>query len=143
MSSEDAKSNQSDPANAAHESSEFVSGEFNNCVLARHDPMFFSALAVEYGQAVQLAVEESVFRTDRQVFVRIRNLARSAGEKDAVPQDLIFVHIAGLARLAKDAPRPLAKAYVHHARLLLVKLVGELALYYREQALAGVQDGAR
>ena len=140
MSSDAAKSNRSDPANATHESSEFASSELSNCLLARHDPMFFSSLVIEYSRVVQLAVEESVFRTDRQVFVGIRNLARSAGEKDAVPQDLIFVHIAGLARLAKDAPRPLAKAYVQHARLLLVKMIGELALYYREQALAVKKD---
>lgn len=143
MSSDATKSNRSDPANVAHENSEFGSSEFSYCLLARQDPMLFSSLAVEYSQVVQLAVEESVFRTDRQVFVRIRNLARSAGEKDAVPQDLIFIHIAGLARLAKDTPRPLAKAYVQHGRLLLVKMVGELALYYRERALAVAKDVAQ
>jgi hypothetical protein len=143
MSSEPAKSHQSDPAKPDFESSEFSSGEFSHCQLAREDPMLFSSLVVEYSHAVQLAVEESVFRTDRQVFVRIRNLARSAGEKDAVPQDLIFIHIAGLARIAKDTPRRLAKAYVQHARLLLVKMVGELALYYREQALAITKDAAQ
>jgi hypothetical protein len=143
MNSGTTKSNLSDPLWAT-ESSGFAAGEFSNCLLARNEPTLFSTLATEYSRIVQLAVEESLFRTDRHVFAKTRNLARSAGEKDAVPQDLIFVHISGLAMLAERVPRPLAKAYVQHARLLLLKMVGELALYYREQAsLATGKDAAQ
>ena len=109
------------------------SSDLNNCLLARHDSALFSALAAEYCALVRLASEESVFSTDRQVFAGIRKLARRAGERDALPQDLVSVHISGLAKIAESVPRPMARLCFRQARLLLVKLMGELALYYREQ----------
>lgn len=144
MSSGTPKWNFGDLPGAAAEGAGLASSEWTNCLLARNDPAFFGALVTEYSQIVRLAVEESVFRTERHVFAKIRNLARSAGEKDAVPQDLIFVHITGLAKLTENVPRPMAKACVQHARLLLVKMIGELALYYREQISPATQkDAAR
>ena len=114
--------------------SSFASAEFAPCLLARNEPALFLTLSTDYCAITQLAVEESVLRTDRQVFARVRHLARRAGEKNAVPQDLVCVHIAGLSMIADKLPRPVAKACAQHARLLLLKMIGELALYYREQA---------
>ena len=90
-----------------------------------------------YGEIVQLSVRESMSATERHVFAKIRALARRAGEHDAVPQDLIAIHLSALATLVKSKPPALIRACIRQSRLLLVKLIGELALYYREQCRAG------
>lgn len=108
--------------------------QFSACTLARQHPELFEAFVGNYCEILQLAVEEAVSGTDRHVFAKLRTLARRAGEKDAVPQDLIAVHISALAFLVKSKPRTMLRALVRQSRLLLVKLVGELALYYREQS---------
>ena len=104
--------------------------------LARKMPQVFAASVEEYCTVLQLAVEESVSATDRHTLARIRTLARRLGEADSVPQDFIAVHLAALAIVVRNKPHAMAKACVRHSRLLLVKMVGELALFYREQARA-------
>jgi hypothetical protein len=106
------------------------------CELARKNPQIFSTAVEEYCTVLQLAVEEAVSGTDRHTFTRVRTLARKLGELDCVPQDFIVVHLSALATVVKNKPHEMAKACVWHSRLLLVKMIGELALFYREQARA-------
>jgi hypothetical protein len=111
-----------------------AAAQVSPCPLARHNPGLFGAAVDEYREIVQIAVEEAVSGTDRRTYSRVRDLARRAGEQDAVPQDLIAVHLSALVILVKNKPHAMAKACTRHSRLLLVKMLGELALYYREQA---------
>ncbi|MBV8844979.1 MAG: hypothetical protein JO307_19405 [Bryobacterales bacterium] len=112
---------------------------FGNCELARERPQLFTAAVGEYCAVVQLAVEESVAGTDRHTLAKVRSLARRLGDADSLPQDVIAIHLSALAMLVRNKPHGMAKACVRHSRLLLVKMVGELALFYREQARAGVR----
>ena len=116
-----------------------ASTQFGACPLARKDLALFEALVEDYREIIQLAVEEALSATDRQTFSRLRALARRAGRQDAAPQDLVAIHLAALVTIVKDKPHAMAKACVRQSRLLLVKLVGELALYYRELARAAAQ----
>lgn len=104
------------------------------CLLARNHPTLFSALAIEYSTITQLALEEAALRTDRQVLAKVRNLATRAGEVNAVPHDLVCIHLMALSILAGKVRPTVAKACAQHARLLLLKMMGELALYYRDKA---------
>jgi hypothetical protein len=106
------------------------------CELARKRPQLFTASVEEYYTVLQAAVEESVSGADRHTLARIRTLARRLGEVDSLPQDFIAVHLAALATVVRNKPHAMAKACVRHSRLLLVKMIGELALFYREQARA-------
>jgi hypothetical protein len=48
--------------------------------------------------------------------------------------------------MIRNKPHTKARAFVRHSRLLLVKIIGELALYYRARALragAAAPDAAR
>jgi hypothetical protein len=110
------------------------SAPLNACPMARKNPELFHTAVQEYCEAVQLAVQEAVARTDHRSLARIRDLARRAGREDAVPQDLIAVHLSSLVIIVKNKPEKMAKACVRQSRLLLVKMIGELALFYREQA---------
>ena len=119
----------------------FLSSQVGDCLLARKNPALFSTLVAEYREIVQLAVEQVVSRNRYRVLPKIRALAYRAGAQDAVPQDLIAVHLSALAILVKKNPNvSLARAWVQHGRLLLVKMIGELALYYRDEA-AGRRSG--
>lgn len=109
------------------------------CELARKNPQLFKAAVEEYCTVLQLAVEESVSGTDRHTLSRMRALARRLGETDSLPQDFIAVHLSAVAIVVRNKPHAMAKACVRHSRLLLVKMIGELALFYREQARVGVQ----
>ena len=108
-----------------------------DCELARRTPRLFKASVEEYCAILQLAVKESVSGTERHTLKRTQILARQLGEADAVPHDFIAVHLAALAMVVKNKPRAMAKACMRHSRLLLVKMIGELALFYRERAQAG------
>jgi hypothetical protein len=110
------------------------SSQLSACPLSRRHPELFEAFVCSYCEILQLAVEEAVSSTDGRVFAKLRTLAKQAGDKDAVPQDLIAVHISALAILVNTKPQAMVRACIRHSRLLLVKMVGELALYYREQA---------
>lgn len=111
-----------------------ASTQLSACPLYRQNPVLFDSLANAYCDIVQLAVREAVSGTDRHVFAKLRTLARRAGDHDAVPQDLIAVHLSALAMLVKAKPHAMVRACIRQSRLLLVKLVGELALYYRDRA---------
>jgi hypothetical protein len=112
-----------------------LSSQFSTCPLFRHHPELFETFVGTYCEILQVAVEEAVSGTDRHVFSKVRTLAKLAGEKNAEPQDLIAVHLSALAILVNTKPQAMVRACIRHSRLLLVKLVGELALYYREQAV--------
>lgn len=107
--------------------------ELNTCPLHRQNPALFEDLVAAYGEVIELAVRATVSGTDRHVFAKIRTLARRAGDHDAVPQDLIAVHLSALALLVKTRPQTMVRACIRQSRLLLVKMVGELALYYRDR----------
>jgi hypothetical protein len=112
-----------------------TSNQFSACPLARQQPELFASFVSHYSDIVELAVQEVVTGTDRHVFAKVRSLARRAGEETAVPQDLIAVHLSALAILVQSKPQAMVRACIRHSRLLLVKMIGELALYYREQAI--------
>jgi hypothetical protein len=112
---------------------------FAGCELANRTPELFASAVEEYCAVIQLSVEESVRRADRHAMARVRALARRLGEADSIPQDFVAIHLSALASLVRNKPEAMAKACVRHSRLLLVKMVGELALFYREQARAGVR----
>jgi hypothetical protein len=114
-----------------------ISSQFSACRLSSDAPDLFGSFVSDYSEIVQLAVQQMISGTDRHVFARVRSLARHAGENDAVPQDLIAVHLSALAVLVKTQPQAMVKACIRHSRLLLVKMIGELAVYYREQAKKG------
>ncbi len=116
-----------------------ASTQFGACALARKNSALFGTLVEDYREIIQLAVEEALSGTDRHTFSRLRALARRAGREDAAPQDLVAVHLTALVTIVRDKPHAMAKACVRQSRLVLVKLIGELALYYRELVRAAEQ----
>jgi hypothetical protein len=112
------------------------STQLGECALSHRDPGLFDSFVTRYGEIVELATRQSRPGADLRVFKNLRDLAREAGQRNASPQDLIAVHLSTLAILLKTKPQALARACVRHSRLLLVKMVGELALYYRDRSLA-------
>src|SRR5579872_1749497 len=109
-----------------------TSHEFSACPLREHSAELFENFVERYGEIVQLSVLQTVSGTDRHVFAKLRTMAWQAGEHDAVPQDLIAIHLAALSTIVKTKPQAMVRASIRQSRLLLVKMIGELALYYRD-----------
>lgn len=119
-----------------------MSREFGECALSHKDPGLFDSFVSRYRGIVELAIRQARPGSDVRVFENLRDLARQAGERTASPQDLIAVHLSALAILVTTKPQAMARAGIRHSRLLLVKLVGELALYYRDRVIATAKAGS-
>jgi hypothetical protein len=111
----------------------FLSSKVTGCHLLQNHPALFAALTTEYRGIVQRAAEKASSYPDREILSQIAGLSRRAGEHDAAPVDLVAIHLAALGRLATQNSRPVAKACLRQARLLFLKMIGELALYYRSK----------
>ena len=117
-----------------------ISSQLSPCPLFRSHPDVFERFVTTYREIVELAIQQAVSGTDRHVFGKLRLLARQAGQQDAVPQDMIAVHLTALSVIVKTKPQAMVRASIRHSRLLLVKMIGELAIYYREQAIGPKAD---
>ena len=119
----------------SHPTEDAISSQFSACPLARRDPEVFETFVAAYADIVLLAVEEATSGAGQPVFGKVRSLAVRAGEIDAEAQDLIAVHLTALARIVANKPEARVRAAsIKQSRLLLVKMVGEMAMYYRELA---------
>jgi len=105
------------------------------CCLSYKDPALFEALVADYGDIVELAVREVVSGADLKVYPKLRALAWRTGEKDGLPQDLIAVHLSALSTLVRSKPQAIIRTGIRQSRMLLVKMIGELALYYRNRSI--------
>jgi len=114
-----------------------ISSQLSPCPLFRSHPDVFERFVTTYREIVELAIQQAVSGT---VFGKLRLLARQAGQQDAVPQDMIAVHLTALSVIVKTKPQAMVRASIRHSRLLLVKMIGELAIYYREQAIGPKAD---
>jgi hypothetical protein len=115
---------------------------FGECALSHQDPGLFDSLVTRYCGIVELAIRQARPGLDSRVFENLRDLACQAGQRNASPQDLIAVHLSALAILVNTKPQSMARACIRHSRLLLVKMVGELALYYRDRLNDTARAGA-
>jgi hypothetical protein len=117
-----------------------IPSQFSPCPLFRNHPDVFENFVHNYREIIELAIQQTISGTDRHVLSKVRALARQAGQQNAVPQDLIAVHLSALAILVRTKPQAMMRACIRHSRLLLVKLLGELAIYYRELAIGAKPD---
>lgn len=84
-----------------------------------------------YREILSMAVEESAYKIERRHVLPLQELARRLGSGGLGPNDVIELHLAALGGLEK-ASKPFSNAaYVAEGRMLLLELLGEVLLYYR------------
>lgn len=105
-------------------------------------PDRFAALAREYGEILDRAVELILQRRPPALEERLRRLAGAAADLRAGPRDIVELHTAAIKqREAEHGPERM-KLYLAEGRVRLLELMGHLVTFYRDRWLGGPRPGA-
>lgn len=99
-------------------------------------PEEFTRLVQRYGQCLDDAVEQALYRVEHPIAGELSALAAEAGELRAAPRDVVEIHAATLKERTRDTGPQRLKLYTAEGRLRLLELMGYLAAYYRAACLA-------
>lgn len=100
-------------------------------LLHQRMPDVFEELRQQYGDLMEWALEERVYKVEHQVSMHLTNFAEQLGLLQASPRDLIELHTTTLKQKSREVNRRKAQAYTTEGRFLLLELMGNLAAYYR------------
>lgn len=91
----------------------------------------FKEFAKEYREILERSLEETNFKSSRQVPSKLRSVAGRLGALGAGPKDVVNIHAAALNTVILDETKELASALSAEAKVLLVQLMGYLCDFYR------------
>jgi DNA-binding NarL/FixJ family response regulator len=94
-------------------------------------PGVFGDLVRHYHDILDRSLEERAMKTNKGVVEQLKSLADRLGGLDAAPPDVVDLHMATITAKLHGQPLQKAKVYVAEGRLLLLKLMGDLASFYR------------
>jgi DNA-binding response OmpR family regulator len=104
-------------------------------------PNLFDELVQHYGELLDLALEQRVYKVNYQLSESLRALGDQLGFIKAGPRDVVQIHRAALLKKAANVTVSKSRAYLEEGRLLILELMGNLVSYYRNYALS-VRVGA-
>ena len=99
------------------------------------EPDKFAGLVSEYSELLVLAVQRWVYKSEEGFGEHLKSMTSKLCALDAGPRDITDLHTAALQEIAPHETPARAKSYIDQGRLLALHLMGNLASYYREQAL--------
>lgn len=121
---------------AAHPTSSVTAAVYGKLPIRESAIAAFGVLVSRYGQLLERAVENRVYRDDRQQSAELRELAQQLRFLNAGPRDVIDVHLTSVkVALRRGAERP-AAPLLEEARPLVLQLMGELLSIYRLEAVS-------
>jgi CheY-like chemotaxis protein len=97
-------------------------------------PGVFGDLVRHYENILDRSLEERAMKTNKGVVEELKSLADRLGRLDAAPPDVVDLHMATITTKVRGQPLKKAKVYVAEGRLLLLKLMGDLASFYRSSS---------
>lgn len=95
-------------------------------------PDVFEELTQTYGDLLELALEQRIFKVEYNISEQLRILGDKLGFLKASPRDAIEIHTKILKEKSRDVPIAKAQAYVAEGRLMILELMGYLASFYRK-----------
>lgn len=99
--------------------------------LRRSAAAVFADLGRQYGQWLDLALEQRVHKVEHNVSEGLRGLAQQMVFYRAGPRDVMDLHLSVLkARMTAASPAR-AQAYAEEGRVMALELMGHLAAFYR------------
>ncbi len=104
---------------------------FEQASLKEGAPDVFGDLVRHYQDILDHALEERAMRTNMGVVEELKSLADRLGRLGAGSTDVVDLHMATMTAKLHGHPPQKARAYVTEGRLLLLKLMGDLASFYR------------
>jgi len=104
---------------------------FGQTSLKEATPDTFGNLVRDYQDILDRSLEERAKKTDKGVVEELKRLADRLGSLGAAPLDVVDLHMVTITAKLRGQPLKKAKVYVAEGRLLLLKLMGDLASFYR------------
>lgn len=95
-------------------------------------PDIFEELSQNYGNLLDLALEQRAYKVEHNISEHLRNLAEKLGFLKAGPRDVVELHTKTLREKNQDVTLAKAQAYVTEGRLLVLELMGYLTSFYRK-----------
>jgi CheY-like chemotaxis protein len=105
---------------------------FGSETLRQGIPDIFQQLVKEYGELLDLALEERTYKVEYNLSDRCRAMADKLGFLKASPRDVVDIHTTTLRRKNQDVALAKAQAYVVEGRLIVLELMGYLTSFYRK-----------
>lgn len=95
-------------------------------------PDIFVELVREYGNLMDLALEERAYKVEHNISEQLRILGEKLGFLKAGPRDVIDIHTKTLKEKNENVTLAKTQAYVSEGRLMVLELMGYLTSYYRK-----------
>jgi hypothetical protein len=124
-----------DAAPQGHASATIAARSFGLLPLRESLPDLFYELTQHYGELLDLALEQRLYKVNHQLSESLRALGEQLGFLKAGPRDVVQIHHTALEIKAAQVTPSKAQAYLEEGRLLVLELMGYVASYYRNQAL--------
>ena len=99
-------------------------------------PDLFDELVQHYGDLLDQALEQRVYKVNYQLAESLRALGDQLGFIKAGPRDVVQIHHAALLIKAANVTVSKARAYIEEGRMLILELMGNLVSYYRNYTLS-------
>ncbi len=94
----------------------------------------FAKLVDEYLDLVKHAVERQIYRVEYDISGNLQTMAEKMTCLQAVPNDVVAVHVNAIKICLNSAKYEPKKAYIDEGRLMVLELMGYLAKCYQRQA---------
>ncbi|MCA2708303.1 MAG: response regulator [Microcystis sp. M015S2] len=105
---------------------------FGSEAIRQSIPDIFQELVQNYGDLLDLALEEQAYKVEHNLSERLRSLADKLGFLKASPRDVVDIHTTTLRKKNQDVTLAKAQAYVSEGRLMVLELMGYLVSFYRK-----------
>ncbi|HZS04027.1 MAG TPA: response regulator [Blastocatellia bacterium] len=99
-------------------------------------PDLFEELVEHYGELLDAALEQRLYKVNSRLSESLRALGDQLGFVKAGPRDVVQIHHAALRKKAAGVTLSRARAYIEEGRLLVLELMGHVVSYYRNYALS-------
>lgn len=122
---------------ATTKASRSVRSEDSSSSLLREDmPDTFQQIVANYGELIDLALDQRVYKVNHRLAHRLRSLSKWLGQLRAGPRDVVEIHSTVLKKKLDGVTSMREQALIEESRLLLLELMGHLINYYRVNFLA-------
>ena len=99
--------------------------------LRQASPDTFNRVVRQYGDLMELALEQQAFKVEHDISGKLRDIADELGAFKAGPRDVIEIHSLALKGKTSDINNARSQAYADEGRIMVLELMGHLVSYYR------------
>jgi PAS domain S-box-containing protein len=103
--------------------------------LRQNLPDIFQKLVEQYGELLDRAVEQRLYKIEHQVSDGLRKIAGHLGALQAGPRDVVECHSLAVKQKVGNVDSGRTKVYLEESRLAVLELMGYLTTYYRNYAM--------